>query len=78
MQSTAYELKYCERCGSLGVRRTNSAKTYCEPCGQSLSNFLLIRRQPRGNWLPGKRAAKAETVLQPGTAAAGVGGGRVQ
>ncbi len=41
MQSTTYELKYCERCGSLRLRRTASAGTYCEPCGQMLVAFSL-------------------------------------
>jgi hypothetical protein len=39
MERTSYELKYCERCGSLGLRRVHSGETYCEPCGQMLINY---------------------------------------
>jgi hypothetical protein len=34
-----YELKYCERCGSLRLRRSQSAENYCEPCGRMLLNY---------------------------------------
>ena len=40
-QTTAYELKYCERCGSLGLRRVLAAETYCRPCGHVLTNIVL-------------------------------------
>ena len=40
-QTTAYELKYCERCGSLGLRRVLSAETYCRPCGHVLTNIVV-------------------------------------
>jgi hypothetical protein len=39
MQDVTYELKYCERCGSLGLRRSHSDETYCEPCGRILTNY---------------------------------------
>jgi hypothetical protein len=41
MHDVTYELKYCERCGSLGLRRSQSAETYCEPCGRMLTNYSL-------------------------------------
>lgn len=41
MQDVTYELKYCERCGSLGLRRSQSDETYCEPCGQILNNHSI-------------------------------------
>ena len=41
MQTITYELKYCERCGSLRLRRPNSAETYCRPCEQVLFNLPL-------------------------------------
>jgi len=40
-QTTVYELKYCERCGSLGLRRVCSGETYCRPCGHALTNVVL-------------------------------------
>jgi ribosomal protein L37AE/L43A len=30
------ELKYCERCGTLGLRRQESERIYCEPCRQEM------------------------------------------
>ena len=39
MQDVTYELKYCERCGSLGLRRSQSGETYCRPCCQILNNY---------------------------------------
>jgi ribosomal protein L37AE/L43A len=40
-QETTYELKYCERCGSLGLRRSQSAANYCERCEQILINCFF-------------------------------------
>jgi hypothetical protein len=47
MEGTNYELKYCERCGTLGLRRARSAESYCRPCGQVLVNnsFPVAARQ---------------------------------
>jgi hypothetical protein len=41
MQATSCELKYCERCGSLRLRRADSADTYCQPCRRALFNLPL-------------------------------------
>ena len=43
MKRTTYVLKYCERCGALGVRRNDSAESYCGPCGQILVNYSPAR-----------------------------------
>jgi hypothetical protein len=50
MKQGTYELKYCERCGSLGTRRAHSSDTYCESCAQILTHSLLpgiANRRPR-------------------------------
>jgi hypothetical protein len=54
MEPTAYQLKYCERCGSLRLRPADSAETYCQPCEQALFNWALpeetvrlLLRKPR-------------------------------
>ena len=63
MQETAYELKYCERCGSLGLRRRESLETYCEPCGQILTNYSFpgdLARRSRFR----KSRAESPTPLQ--------------
>ena len=50
MEQGTYELKYCERCGSLGTRRAHSSDTYCESCAQILTHAFLpgaAGRRPR-------------------------------
>ena len=41
MTYSSYELKYCERCGGLGLRRSKSGLPYCCDCEQILRAFLL-------------------------------------
>jgi len=36
MQTISYQLKYCERCGSLRLRRADSAENYCPSCERAL------------------------------------------
>jgi hypothetical protein len=70
MQYVAYELKYCERCGSLGLRRSQSGETYCGPCGQILTNYAIPAdaghrsrlRQPK---LPVAVPTKVDVDAQP-------------
>jgi len=68
MQNIRYELKYCERCGSLRLRRSDSAETYCQPCEQALftlpaadfalrSKLLQRRPRPAQDAVPPLRAA---------------------
>lgn len=40
MRYSSYELKYCERCGGLGLRRNQSGSPYCCDCEQMLRTFL--------------------------------------
>jgi hypothetical protein len=40
MTYTSYELKYCERCGGLGLRRSKSGLPYCCDCEQIMRAFL--------------------------------------
>lgn len=40
MTYSSYELKYCERCGGLGLRRSKSGMPYCCDCEQMMRNFL--------------------------------------
>ncbi len=39
MQAITYQLKYCERCGALRLRRADSRDTYCRDCEQLLFNM---------------------------------------
>jgi ribosomal protein L37AE/L43A len=43
------ELKYCERCGTLGLRRGGSGQVYCNHCEQAMSQAYrapLRKREP--------------------------------
>jgi len=46
------ELKYCERCGGLWLRRKGSAGPYCPPCAQELMDLLVRQTKPRHPRLP--------------------------
>jgi len=41
MKYSSYELKYCERCGGLGLRRSNSRLPYCSECEHMMQHFSL-------------------------------------
>ena len=43
MESIRYELKYCERCGTLKLRQVASVSTYCRSCEGLLARFTLAR-----------------------------------
>jgi ribosomal protein L37AE/L43A len=63
MQLATYELKYCERCGSLRLRRAESAETYCEPCGQMLANFSLVSHAARASQLLRRPRGKSTVAV---------------
>ena len=41
MESINYELKYCERCGTLKLRQVASDVTYCRRCESLLGRFTF-------------------------------------
>ena len=41
MTYDSFELKYCERCGGLGLRRSKSGLPYCSECEQIMRYFVL-------------------------------------
>ena len=52
MRYSSYELKYCERYGGLGVRRSQSGLPYCCDCEQMMRAFLPAR--PAAATAPGE------------------------
>jgi hypothetical protein len=44
MEDTVLELKYCERCGGLGLRRPHSSESYCQVCARLLAPPVLALR----------------------------------
>jgi hypothetical protein len=51
MEIIKYELKYCERCGTLKLRAVASAANYCRCCERLLARFTF-GRGGGGNNLP--------------------------
>jgi hypothetical protein len=41
METINYELKYCERCGTLKLRQVASDVTYCRRCESLLGRFTF-------------------------------------
>lgn len=79
MQPPTYELKYCERCGSLRLRRAASADTYCQPCGQMLANYSLSNHAQRASLLLCKSRSKSGAArMAPGDAQSELRLGRLQ
>jgi hypothetical protein len=67
MEGTVYELKYCERCGTLGLRRSRSAESYCRPCGQVLVSYSLPGDNGRRRLLPKSKAEPLLPLVLKGT-----------
>jgi len=44
MNTVKYELKYCERCGTLKLRQVSSNTTYCMLCERLLARFRFGKR----------------------------------
>ena len=42
MKIISYELKYCERCGTLKLRPLNSGSTYCRRCEGLLTRYKFL------------------------------------
>lgn len=38
-----FELKYCERCGGLWLRRRDAAAVYCSPCAHLMADISRRR-----------------------------------
>ncbi len=63
MQSpNAVELKYCERCGGLWLRRAGDPAVYCAPCAQRM-NELPPPRPVRRAAAPGAIAGAVAMLV---------------
>jgi hypothetical protein len=85
------ELKYCERCGGLLLRRTGGAVVYCQSCAKSLSELPVMRKvekvavRKKGTTLASRGLEIVKTVegcedpsmSREGTAALGTTAGEV-
>ena len=50
------ELKYCERCGTLGLRRGDSGQTYCGACWREMARVYLAPSEHRPVEMDGRPA----------------------
>jgi hypothetical protein len=71
MTYSSYELKYCECCGGLGLRRSHSGLPYCSECEQMMQH--LSPRQQSHDTVPGQLRRivfqlGASMLRQPGLA----------
>ena len=55
------ELKYCERCGGLGLRRRDSGQIYCNACEEKMA---LMYKAPRKQRVRSKRVEEERDKLQ--------------
>jgi hypothetical protein len=47
MSERTLELKYCERCGSLGLRRKGCGEVYCESCAREMRKVYRVATDGR-------------------------------
>jgi Zn-finger nucleic acid-binding protein len=52
------ELKYCERCGGLWLRRRGTAEVYCAACAQEMPGFRMVRQSKARARLPIRNAGE--------------------
>ena len=56
MKAIKYELKYCERCGTLKLRPVSSANNCCLPCERMLTHYGFPRGAVSANGVALPRA----------------------
>lgn len=79
-QYLGLELKYCERCGTLGLRHQGSGDVYCESCEEKMAKVYKARpvqqtkasaEEACGAPAAGRGANECETALPPFSAGGG-------
>ena len=58
------ELKYCEHCGSLWLRRSGTERVYCESCQPKVAELPPPKKSPGRVQLPVARTAVVERYGQ--------------
>ena len=57
------ELKYCERCGGLWLRRNGCRQVYCWPCVPKMAEFAVAKKRPATVRLPIAGALDLQAVI---------------
>jgi len=60
----AVELKYCERCGELWLRRVGVEEVYCASCVPELMDFPVARKLRRVTALPVSEELQVEGRIE--------------
>ncbi len=68
MEGITFELKYCERCGALALRRSHSSENYCEPCAQLLVKYSFSLSPVRRSCADKRNAASRRKLELTGQA----------
>ena len=63
MDTTKFELKYCELCGALGLRRAQSSENYCRSCEELLTQRVVAHHSSRRG-----RSAGPDAEIHDGSA----------
>jgi Zn-finger nucleic acid-binding protein len=58
MNIVQLELKYCERCGGLWVRRLESEEVYCASCAVEMADCASAGRRKSSPRLPGNHKSE--------------------
>lgn len=58
--SVGVELKYCEHCGGLWVRKRGTGEVYCEECQPKVAELPAPRKKPARIMLPGQEGTVAQ------------------
>ncbi len=61
---TAFVLKYCERCGTLGLRDEESDRIYCQKCERKMAQTYLAPSELRRVEVVGKKPVLSEWDLE--------------
>jgi uncharacterized Zn finger protein (UPF0148 family) len=59
------ELKYCERCGGLLLRRTGEAVVYCGPCGEQMRSLPPVQERKSRSAQPAQNTLEARATAAP-------------
>ena len=71
LQECRLELKYCERCGALWVRRAGTDESYCERCAAYIEELPKPKpRRKRQRSLQRRTGTNLQAVAIEGIAAA--------
>jgi hypothetical protein len=65
------ELKYCERCGGLFLRRRGVGEVYCEGCADQIAEFRPLRKARSWPRLPVNRDGSGLFVVNKKTGTEG-------